>query len=105
MLGPGVRASSSATRSAVIPAFSLNQYGVYGELAIVPASCRESSRPASPGGQAAAVWMQYLTAYGALIEHRRGASRRLRSSSRPRRAASASPPSRSPTRSVPSRSP
>ncbi|MFI6588602.1 zinc-dependent alcohol dehydrogenase family protein [Embleya sp. NPDC050493] len=52
----------------VVPAFSMNDYGVYAERAIVPASAvlhRPESLDAVAG---AAVWMPYLTAYGALVE-------------------------------------
>ncbi|KFX63969.1 NADPH:quinone reductase [Burkholderia multivorans] len=52
----------------VIPAFSMNQYGVYAHKAIVPASA-VIKRPEGLGAvEAAAVWMAYLTAYGALID-------------------------------------
>lgn len=51
-----------------IPAFSMSKYGVYGEEAVIPefalAKMPESLKP----NQAASVWMQYLTAYGALID-------------------------------------
>lgn len=47
-------------------AFSMNQYGVYGEKAIVP----EVGVASFPGNlsfeQGASIWMSYLTAYGAL---------------------------------------
>ena len=52
---------------ATVPGFSQNQYGLLGEEAIVPAD----SLAEYPGNlssiEAAAIWMQYLTAYGALI--------------------------------------
>ncbi|MEO3784092.1 zinc-dependent alcohol dehydrogenase family protein [Actinocorallia sp. B10E7] len=52
----------------VVPAFSMNDYGVYAERAIVPASA-VLHRPGGLGAiEAAAVWMPYLTAYGALVE-------------------------------------
>jgi NADPH:quinone reductase-like Zn-dependent oxidoreductase len=52
----------------VIPGFSLNSYGTYAERAILPASAIVA-RPVDIDPVAgAAVWMQYLTAYGALIE-------------------------------------
>ncbi|GAA4075042.1 zinc-dependent alcohol dehydrogenase family protein [Nonomuraea soli] len=52
----------------VVPAFSMNDYGVYAERAIVPASA-VVHRPESVDAVAgAAVWMPYLTAYGALVE-------------------------------------
>jgi NADPH:quinone reductase-like Zn-dependent oxidoreductase len=67
-LGPGVAGFEVGQPVNVIPAFSLNKYGVYAEEAIVPASA-VVSRPAGPSAiEAAAVWMQYLTAYGALID-------------------------------------
>jgi NADPH:quinone reductase-like Zn-dependent oxidoreductase len=51
-----------------IPAFSQNEYGVYGDLAVVPAAA-VAKHPASLSFvEAAAIWMQYATAYGALIE-------------------------------------
>jgi NADPH:quinone reductase-like Zn-dependent oxidoreductase len=45
----------------------MNQYGVYGELAVVPATAVMKHPPSLSWQQAAAVWMQYLTAYGALV--------------------------------------
>ncbi len=52
----------------VVPAFSTNEYGVYGEQAIVPARAVVKTPPGVSAIEAAALWMQYLTAYGALIE-------------------------------------
>lgn len=52
----------------VIPAFSLNDYGTYGETVIVPAHALAKTPPGLSPVEAAAVWMQYLTAYGALID-------------------------------------
>ncbi|MFJ2239095.1 zinc-dependent alcohol dehydrogenase family protein [Streptomyces sp. NPDC087859] len=52
----------------VVPAFSMNDYGVYAERAVVPARAvlrRPDGLDAIAG---AAVWMPYLTAYGALVE-------------------------------------
>ncbi len=51
-----------------IPAFSQNEYGVYGDTATVPAFAVVKHPPSLSWNQAAAVWMQYATAYGALIE-------------------------------------
>lgn len=52
----------------VIPAFSLNEYGVYAEQAVVPAHA-VVKRPANlTAVESAAVWMQYLTAWGALVD-------------------------------------
>lgn len=67
-LGDGVRGFTPGDAVCVIPAFSLNQYGVYAEQTIVPASA-VVKRPAGLDAiGAAAVWMPYLTAYGALID-------------------------------------
>lgn len=67
-LGSGVQGFVQGEKICVIPAFSMNRYGVYAEQAIVPAAA-VVRRPAGldPTG-AAAVWMPYLTAYGALID-------------------------------------
>ncbi|WP_369355387.1 zinc-dependent alcohol dehydrogenase family protein [Streptomyces sp. cg2] len=52
----------------VVPAFSMNDHGVYGERTIVPAAALVH-RPEEIGAVAgAAVWMPYVTAYGALVE-------------------------------------
>lgn len=55
-------------RVSTIPAFSMGQYGVYGESAVVPvhavAKCPESLSMQ----QCTAIWMPYLTAYGGLID-------------------------------------
>lgn len=52
----------------VIPIFSMNDYGVYAERAVVPVASL-LARPDSVDAVAgAAVWMPYLTAYGALVQ-------------------------------------
>jgi NADPH:quinone reductase-like Zn-dependent oxidoreductase len=66
-VGPGVEGLKVGDAVSTAPAFSQNQYGVYGELAIVPAAAVMRHPPSLSWEQAAAVWMQYLTAYGALI--------------------------------------
>jgi NADPH:quinone reductase-like Zn-dependent oxidoreductase len=67
-LGPGVQGFQVGEAVNVIPAFSLNKYGVYAEETIVPASA-VVKRPAGLSAiEAAAVWMAYPTAYGALID-------------------------------------
>jgi len=67
-VGPGVDRSWLGKQVATIPAFSMNAYGVLGEEAISPvAALAEYPARLSPT-EGAAIWMQYLTAYGALIE-------------------------------------
>jgi NADPH:quinone reductase-like Zn-dependent oxidoreductase len=66
-VGPGVDSSWIGKQVATIPGFSMSQNGVLGEEAIVPAaSLGEYPAKLSPA-EAAAIWMQYLTAYGALV--------------------------------------
>ncbi len=66
-VGPGVDAAWVGKKVSTIPGFSQNQWGLLGEEAIVPAdSLREHPAKLSQV-EAAAIWMQYLTAYGALI--------------------------------------
>jgi NADPH:quinone reductase-like Zn-dependent oxidoreductase len=67
-LGEGVSGFSVGEPICVVPAFSMNKYGVYAERAIVPASAL-LKQPAGLGVcECASIWMQYLTAYGALID-------------------------------------
>jgi NADPH:quinone reductase-like Zn-dependent oxidoreductase len=66
-VGAGVDANWIGKRVATVPGYSMNRYGVLGEEAIVPAdSLAEYPKRLSPI-EAAAIWMQYLTAYGALV--------------------------------------
>jgi NADPH:quinone reductase-like Zn-dependent oxidoreductase len=66
-VGPGVDPSWVGKPVATIPGFSMSKNGVLGEEAIVPAtSLAEYPAKLSPV-EAAAIWMQYLTAYGALV--------------------------------------
>ena len=67
-LGPGVTGFQVGNAVSTIPAFSLNAYGVYGDIVNVPVHA-VTRHPASLSWvDAAAIWMQYLTAYGALID-------------------------------------
>src|SRR5437016_1663595 len=52
----------------VIPGFDLNDYGLYGDLANAPANLVAHHPSNLSWVEAAAIWMQYLTAYGALID-------------------------------------
>jgi NADPH:quinone reductase-like Zn-dependent oxidoreductase len=67
-VGPGVQGFRVGDAVSTIPSFSLNAYGLYGDLANAPAHA-VTHHPASLSWiDAAAAWMQYLTAYGALID-------------------------------------
>ncbi len=67
-LGPGVSGFSIGEPVSVIPNFSLNDYGVYAEVAVVPSYAVVKRPKGLSAVQSAAVWMAYITAYGALID-------------------------------------
>jgi NADPH:quinone reductase-like Zn-dependent oxidoreductase len=67
-VGPGVEGYQEGDAVSVVPSFSMNQYGVYGEIVNVPATALARHPASLSWVEAAAVWMQYLTAYGALID-------------------------------------
>ncbi|PCI34506.1 MAG: NADPH:quinone reductase [Alphaproteobacteria bacterium] len=54
-------------RVSTIPAFSMGQYGVYGERPVVPAAAVAKYPEKLSPREGTAIWMQYITAYGALI--------------------------------------
>src|SRR5580698_6373086 len=66
--GPGVDSSWIGKTVSTVPGtFKLNQHGVYGEVAIVPLQAIAEYPSTLSYEQGASIWMQYLTAYGALI--------------------------------------
>jgi NADPH:quinone reductase-like Zn-dependent oxidoreductase len=67
-IGEGVQGVKVGDAVSTIPAYSLNQYGVYGDLVNVPAHAVAHHPASLSWEQAASIWMQYLTPYGALIE-------------------------------------
>jgi NADPH:quinone reductase-like Zn-dependent oxidoreductase len=67
-LGQGVQGLKVGDAVSTVPAFSQNQYGVYGDTAIVPAVAVAKHPASLSWAEAAAVWMKYTTAYGALID-------------------------------------
>lgn len=67
-IGEGVEGFAIGDAVSVVPAFSLNQYGLYGELVLAPVHAVVKHPASLSFIEAAAVWMMYLTAYGALIE-------------------------------------
>jgi NADPH:quinone reductase-like Zn-dependent oxidoreductase len=65
-VGPGVDKSWIGKQVSIIPSFSLNEYSMVGETALAPVdSLGEYPANLSPA-EGAAIWMQYVTAYGAL---------------------------------------
>jgi NADPH:quinone reductase-like Zn-dependent oxidoreductase len=68
-VGPGVTGLRVGDRVSTIPAFSVGKYGVYGESAVVPAYAAAHYPENLSPVEGAAIWMQYITAYGALVEY------------------------------------
>ena len=66
-IGPDVDPSLIGKQFGTIPGFSMNQFPVLGEQATVPVSELAALPPTLSPVEAAAVWMQYPTAYGALV--------------------------------------
>ncbi|HUZ96105.1 MAG TPA: zinc-dependent alcohol dehydrogenase family protein [Edaphobacter sp.] len=66
-LGEGVDRSWLGKTVSTIPAFAINQYGVYGEAALVPVSAVAEYPASLSPEEGTSIWMQYMTAYGALI--------------------------------------
>jgi NADPH:quinone reductase-like Zn-dependent oxidoreductase len=67
-VGPGVDPSWIGKTVSTVPGFfSLNAYGVYGEVAVVPFAAIAEYPANLSYDEGTAIWMQYLTAYGGLI--------------------------------------
>jgi NADPH:quinone reductase-like Zn-dependent oxidoreductase len=66
-LGNGVQGFSAGDRVCVLPTYRLGEYGVYADVAIVPARSLQPAPPQLSSIEAASIWMQYLTAL-AIIE-------------------------------------
>lgn len=67
-IGPGVEGFTVGDAVSVIPCFRATDYPIHGELAVAPATAVVKHPDSLSWEQAAALWGQYLTAYGALIE-------------------------------------
>ena len=67
-VGPGTSDLHIGDRVSTIPAFSMGKYGVYGESAIVPVRAAVHYPDNLSAVEGASIWMQYLSAYGALID-------------------------------------
>ena len=66
-VGEGVDRSWIGKRVAPLPGFDESRYGTLGEEAVVPAGILSEYPPNLTSAQAAAFWVPYLTAYGALV--------------------------------------
>ena len=67
-VGPGVASFKPGDAVSTIPGYSQSKYGSYAEVALVPADALVAKPEALSFEQAASVWMQYMTAYGALVD-------------------------------------
>lgn len=70
-LGEGVTEFQLGDRVSTIPAFSMARYGVFADSAIVPAYAASKYPDDLSSAEAASIWMQYVTVYGALVHHAR----------------------------------
>ncbi len=68
-VGPGVDTGYKGKRIGTVPGYSMNKNGVLGEEAVVPANMLAPVPEKLSSAEGAAVWMQYLTAYGPLVLH------------------------------------
>jgi NADPH:quinone reductase-like Zn-dependent oxidoreductase len=68
-VGPGVDKSWIGKRASTIPGFLMTQYGILGEEAVVPAAMLGEFPEKLSTVEGAAIWMQYLTAWGALVHY------------------------------------
>lgn len=67
-VGPDVKEFAVGDIVSVMPPSSMEKYGLYGDLALVPTISVVKHPSNLSFAEAAASWMQYLTAYGALFE-------------------------------------
>lgn len=67
-IGDGVTGFEVGDTVSTIPAFSMNQYGMYGEVVVAPAHAVTKHPSSLSYQEAASIWMMFITAYGALIE-------------------------------------
>lgn len=66
-VGAGVDSLLIGKKAATVPGYSQNRYGSLGEEAIVPLEVLAEYPARLSPVEGAAIWMQYLTAYGALV--------------------------------------
>ena len=66
-VGPDVDTAWIGKKVATVPSFSMNDYPMLGEVAIAPVTSLGEYPATLTAAEGAAIWMQYLTAYGALI--------------------------------------
>ncbi len=67
-IGDGVTGFALGDTVNTIPSFSMNRYGMYGEVVLAPIHAVVKHPPSLSYEEAASIWMMFITAYGALIE-------------------------------------
>ncbi len=67
-VGEGVTGFAPGDAVNTVPAFSMNSYGMYGEVVLAPVHAVVKHPPSLSYAEAASIWMMFVTAYGALIE-------------------------------------
>jgi NADPH:quinone reductase-like Zn-dependent oxidoreductase len=67
-IGDGVTGFAVGDVVNTIPAFSMNNYGMYGEVVLAPIHAVVRHPPSLSHAEAASIWMMFVTAYGALID-------------------------------------
>ena len=66
-VGEGVDPALVGQVRSTVPAFDMGKYGVYGEVAIVPAYALAAYPETLSFEEGTSIWMQYFTAWGALV--------------------------------------
>ena len=66
-VGEGVDVAWVGKTVSTVPAFPADKYGVYGEVAIVPFGAVAEYPARLSYEEGTSIWMQYLTAYGAIV--------------------------------------
>lgn len=74
-IGQGVDPSLLGRTMSSVPSFRSDEYGVYGEVAILPVSALAAYPEKLSYEEGASIWMQYITAWGALVHFGKLAAR------------------------------
>ncbi|GGF15193.1 NADPH:quinone reductase [Aliidongia dinghuensis] len=67
-VGPDVEGLAHGDAVSVIPAFMFDEYGLYGDLVVAPARAVVKNPQGVDWETAAATWMPFVTAWGALLD-------------------------------------
>lgn len=67
-VGPDVTGIAVGDEVNLMPSFSMNNYGTYGEVIIAPDHAVVKHPRSLSYAEAASIWMMFVTAYGALVE-------------------------------------